>query len=114
MRGERATVELVDTVVDIGNSSGADIDKFATYGLTPRKAQKVGAPLIDECYASFECKLHDHRLVRRYSLFIWKIVAAHVRRGPPIRAPFTIAAAASFAWQGRQSAAGRRFKPEML
>jgi flavin reductase (DIM6/NTAB) family NADH-FMN oxidoreductase RutF len=41
------TTALTDTVVKIGNSSGADIDKFATFGLTAEKASKVGAPLIN-------------------------------------------------------------------
>ncbi len=108
------TVELVDTVVDIGNSSGADIDKFATYGLTPRKAQKVGAPLIDECYASFECKLHDHRLVRRYSLFIWKIVAAHVAARPANPRTIHYRGSGEFRVAGPAISRRRRFKPEML
>ena len=76
------TVDMINTVVDIGNTTGEEIDKFETYGLTTRKAKKVGAPLIDECYVSFECRLRDTRMVKRYSLFVWEAVAAHVAQSP--------------------------------
>ena len=36
------------------------------------------APLIEECYANFECRLFDDRMVKKYSFFIWEIVKAHV------------------------------------
>ena len=108
------TVEMVNTVVDIGNTSGEEIDKFETFGLTTRKASKVDAPLIDECYANFECRLHDSRLVRRYSLFVWEIVAAHVAPSP--RNPRTIhyLGRGEFRVAGSRISRRGRFKPEML
>jgi hypothetical protein len=33
----------------------------------------VGAPLIAECYANFECQLVDDSQVDRYSLFIFRV-----------------------------------------
>jgi flavin reductase (DIM6/NTAB) family NADH-FMN oxidoreductase RutF len=45
--------------VKVGNSSGRDIDKFAEFGLTAKPGSHVGAPLIAECYANFECELVD-------------------------------------------------------
>ncbi len=76
------TTELTDQVVGIGNSSGADIDKFARFGLTAEPAQKVRAPLIGECHASFECRLHDDALVDRYNFFVFEVVKAHVAPEP--------------------------------
>jgi flavin reductase (DIM6/NTAB) family NADH-FMN oxidoreductase RutF len=76
------TVDLAPKVVGIGNSSGADIDKFAEFGLTREKAAKVKAPLIAECYANFECKLVDSSLINKYSLFVWEVVKAHVATSP--------------------------------
>ena len=55
------TTALTDTVVKTGNTSGADIDKFSQVGLTAQDARKVKAPLIRECHASFECRIHDVR-----------------------------------------------------
>lgn len=76
------TVDLADQVVGIGNTSGASIDKFAKFGLTPDDAEEVKAPLIRECYANFECRLADSTLIRRYSLFVWEVVKAHVATSP--------------------------------
>src|SRR5262245_48350540 len=42
------TIELAEVAVDIGNCSGAEIDKFEAFGLTAEPAKKVGAPLIRE------------------------------------------------------------------
>ena len=42
------TVDLIDEIIGIGNSSGADTDKFNKFGLTAEKASIVKAPLIKE------------------------------------------------------------------
>ncbi len=76
------TLDIATKVVCIGNSSGREIDKFATFQLTPRPAKKVKAPLIQECYANFECKLVDSSLINKYSLFIFEVVKAHVATSP--------------------------------
>ena len=59
-------VDLGAKGVGIGNSSGRDIDKFAEFGLTAVPSARVGAPLIEVCYASFECKLADARLIPHF------------------------------------------------
>lgn len=56
------TVALAKKVVGVGNTSGAKIDKFKKFGLTPMAASHVKAPLIDECYANLECKVVDGKL----------------------------------------------------
>src|SRR3546814_2673874 len=53
------TTALTDAVVGIGNTSGADIDKFAQFDLTAEQAREVDAPLIGECHANFECRLRS-------------------------------------------------------
>jgi flavin reductase (DIM6/NTAB) family NADH-FMN oxidoreductase RutF len=77
------TLDMLDAVVGIGNSSASSgIDKFHAFGLTPEPALAVKAPLIRECYASFECRLVDDRQIDAYGLFIWEIVQAHVAATP--------------------------------
>jgi flavin reductase (DIM6/NTAB) family NADH-FMN oxidoreductase RutF len=76
------TTALTDTVVGIGNTSGAEIDKFTEFGLTAEEADEVGAPLIRECHASFECQLQDDALVDKYNFFIFEVVKAHVATSP--------------------------------
>jgi len=76
------TTALTDQVVGIGNCSGAEVDKFAKFALTAQDAEKVKAPLIGECHANFECRLHDDALVERYNFFIFEVVKAHVAVRP--------------------------------
>ncbi len=72
------TVELAAKVVSVGNSSGRRIDKFAAFGLTPRPARLVAPPLIDECYASLECRVTDARLAKQYNFFVLEVLKAWV------------------------------------
>jgi flavin reductase (DIM6/NTAB) family NADH-FMN oxidoreductase RutF len=65
-------------VVGCGNCSGRKVDKFERFGLTMLPATRMQPPLIDECYANFECKVIDATLVRRYNLFILEVVAAWI------------------------------------
>lgn len=76
------TTALTDAVVGIGNTTGAEIDKFELFGLTEEPGDDVGAPLIRECHANFECRLYDETLVDRYNFFIFEVVKAHVAPSP--------------------------------
>jgi flavin reductase (DIM6/NTAB) family NADH-FMN oxidoreductase RutF len=60
------SADLMETVVAIGNVTGADIDKWTQYGLTPDPAKEVTAPLVRECFANIECRVRDRRLVADY------------------------------------------------
>lgn len=64
------TVDMAETVVEIGNYSGRDIDKFAAYGLTALPATTVRAPLIGECLAHIECRVSSLRLQKSESIVI--------------------------------------------
>jgi flavin reductase (DIM6/NTAB) family NADH-FMN oxidoreductase RutF len=72
------TVELAAQVVGCGNTSGRKVDKFKAFGLTPAAASRVKAPLIDECYASLECKVVDAKLVAKYCFFILEVLKAWI------------------------------------
>lgn len=108
------TTKLTDTVVRIGNTSGADIDKFSEFGLTSDEASSVKPPLIRECHASFECRLHDDALVDRYNFFIFEVVKAHVARTP--RHPETLHYTGDgvFMVSGRIISRRSLFRPGML
>jgi flavin reductase (DIM6/NTAB) family NADH-FMN oxidoreductase RutF len=53
------TVKIVNETLACGNTSGTDHDKFEETGLTPIPAKKVKTPIIEECLAHLECKLHN-------------------------------------------------------
>ena len=67
---------LATRVVQVGNASGREIDKFATFGLTPVAADRVAAPLVAECFANLECQVTDTRLVNKYNLFVLEVLKA--------------------------------------
>ena len=71
--------DLLDVAVGIGTCSGADVDKFARFHLTPVPAKIVRAPLIQECLANIECKVVE--IVRRHDIIVLKAVAAHLATG---------------------------------
>jgi len=76
------TQDMAKKVVGIGNCSGSEIDKFKKFELTAVPASRVRAPLIQECYANFECKIFDSKLVNRYNFFILEVVKACVAISP--------------------------------
>jgi flavin reductase (DIM6/NTAB) family NADH-FMN oxidoreductase RutF len=82
------TVEIAKKVVGCGNTHGDKIDKFKKFGLTPKLAAKVGAPLIEECYANLECRVVDTKMVAKYCFFILEVVKAWI--DPMVKNPQTI------------------------
>ncbi len=68
--------DLIETTVDVGNSSSADVNKWERFGLSPLSASIVGAPLIEECAANIECVVEDDSLVDEYDLWILRAEAA--------------------------------------
>ena len=67
---------LANQVVGVGNCHGTRMDKFRKFGLTATPARKVAPPLIAECYANLECRVHDTRMVNRYNFFVLEVVQA--------------------------------------
>ncbi|HEX3599537.1 MAG TPA: flavin reductase family protein [Lacipirellulaceae bacterium] len=109
------TVDIAEVVVGIGNSHGPKPDKFERFGLTAEQGTKVGAPLIAECYANFECKLIDASLIKKYSLFVFEVVQAHVATRPKLPTTMHYRGDGLFMIAGRTTSKWRKgFRPEML
>ena len=108
------TTKLTDTVVGIGNTSGAEVDKFTKFTLTAEHATKVDAPLIGECHASFECRLHDDALIKKYNFFIFEVVKAHVAASPKHPETLHYTGEGVFMKAGRIISRKSLFRPGML
>jgi flavin reductase (DIM6/NTAB) family NADH-FMN oxidoreductase RutF len=108
------TYDIIRKVIGIGNSTGAEIDKFDKFGLTAEKAAEVKAPLIRECYANFECQLVDTSLIRKYSLFVFEVVKAHAAVSPRFPRTIHYRGEGRFMVSGKEVDYARYFKPEML
>ncbi|MBK5395979.1 flavin reductase family protein [Pseudomonas sp. TH39(2020)] len=70
------TVDLIDRVIGVGTCSGADTDKFATFGLTPVKGKHVRSPLIKECLANIECNVID--IIEKHNIVVLEGLAAYI------------------------------------
>lgn len=108
------TTALTDTVVGIGNCSGASIDKFEKFELTAEPARAVKAPLIAECHANFECRLKDDSLIDRYNFFIFEVVRAHVAPRPKYPQTLHYTGDGVFVVSGKIISRRGQFRPEML
>jgi flavin reductase (DIM6/NTAB) family NADH-FMN oxidoreductase RutF len=71
-------LELAFKVVEVGNCSGRNVDKFERFGLTSVPAERAAPPLVAECFANFGCRVADTRLVNKFNLFILEVVKAWI------------------------------------
>jgi flavin reductase (DIM6/NTAB) family NADH-FMN oxidoreductase RutF len=108
------TTALTDTVIGIGNTTGAELDKFEHFGLTAQPAEHVKAPLIAECHANFECRLANDALVDKYNFFIFEIVKAHVAKSPKHPETLHYTGDGVFMVSGKIISRRSLFRPEML
>ncbi len=67
---------LAEKVKKIGETSGADVDKFVTNNLNLYEARQVNAPLIVECIGHLECGVVEKVRTGNHTLFVAEIVAA--------------------------------------
>jgi flavin reductase (DIM6/NTAB) family NADH-FMN oxidoreductase RutF len=72
------TAAIVEKVDRCGTSSGRDVDKFASFGLTPVPAEHVRPPLIAECPLNIECRVMGIQEIGDHDLFLGEVVAQHV------------------------------------
>lgn len=108
------TVDLLQKVIGIGNCHGQSDDKFEKFSLTPLPAKHVNAPLIKECYANFECRVYNKRLLKDYSFFILEVVKAHVPKSPKYPKTVHYTGDGVFMISGKHVAFPKKFRPENL
>jgi flavin reductase (DIM6/NTAB) family NADH-FMN oxidoreductase RutF len=108
------TVDLIDEVIGIGNSTGIHTDKFRKFNLTAENAELVKAPLIKECYANFECRVADTQLLPEYNFFILEVVKAHAAVYPKYPRTVHYRGEGIFMVSGKHIAFPEKFKPQNL
>ena len=75
------TIEIIKETLVCGRTSGKSRDKFSETGLTPLVARKVKAPIIKECIAHLECKLHSQFKTGDHTIFVGEVIAAYANKG---------------------------------
>lgn len=64
-------------VLEVGATTGREIDKFITFNLTTLPSKTIHAPLITDCLACLECKLiPEAHNQDKYDLYIGEVTAA--------------------------------------
>jgi flavin reductase (DIM6/NTAB) family NADH-FMN oxidoreductase RutF len=71
------TMDILNETFFCGAVSGRDHDKFKESGLTALPAHKVKPPIIKECVAHLECKLHSQFQTGDHTIFVGEIVEAY-------------------------------------
>jgi len=75
------TVDIVKETLACGRTSGRNHDKFSETGLTPLPARKVKAPIVKECIAHLECKVHSQFKTGDHTVYVGEIVEAYANKG---------------------------------
>lgn len=74
------TMNILERTLFCGRRSGRDYDKFKEANLTPLPAKKVKPPMIKECVAHLECKLHSQFPAGDHTIFVGEIVEAYTNK----------------------------------
>jgi flavin reductase (DIM6/NTAB) family NADH-FMN oxidoreductase RutF len=69
--------EQVETARAFGTRSSSDVDKFEGFS---HHTAETGSPLLDDCAATFDCRVEDAHDDGSSKLIIGRIVAAERRR----------------------------------
>lgn len=70
------TRAIADQTLAAGSCSGAQVDKFARYGIQTFAAQHIGAPMIEDCAAWLECRVLPDASARM-DIVIGEVLAAY-------------------------------------
>lgn len=71
------TMDILNETLFCGRKSGKYYDKFKETGLTASRSRKVKTPIIKECVAHLECKLHSQLTTGDHTIFVGEIVEAY-------------------------------------
>ncbi|WP_020653670.1 flavin reductase family protein [Massilia niastensis] len=69
--------ELARLTLSVGSVSGRDVDKFSANAVPTFAAEKIGAPLLEDCLGWLECRvIPEPHIQETYDLFLAEVVAA--------------------------------------
>jgi len=74
------TMKILKETLFCGRRTGKNYDKFRETGLTPLPAKKVKPPIIKECVAHLECKLHNQFAAGDHTIFVGEIIEAYANK----------------------------------
>lgn len=70
-------MEKAELIASVGGISGREVDKFQRFGIATQKPLKTSVPILKDAYASYECKLVDHKVYGDHVWVVGQILASH-------------------------------------
>lgn len=74
-------IDKAELIATVGGISGREVDKFQRFGIAQEKPLKTSVPMLKEAYASYECKLVDHKVYGDHVWVVGEILASHFDEG---------------------------------
>lgn len=68
---------MVEMITLIGSSKGNEVNKFEKFNIPTEKSAKTGAPVLQDAYAAYECRLVDDVTCGDHQFLVGEIVAVH-------------------------------------
>lgn len=73
-----ASSNQVDLAKQLGSTHGPQVDKFKKFDIRTAKASKVKAPVIEDVFASLECRVITSMTAATYTVYLAEVVAYQV------------------------------------
>lgn len=70
--------ERAEKIAGVGRNSGRDLDKFQSFDLKTEPLTDALAPILQDAYAAYECRLVERRTYGDHDLFVGEIVRIHL------------------------------------
>ncbi len=70
--------EKAEKIAGVGRNSGRDLDKFQAFDLSVEPLPDALAPILQDAYAAYECRLVDRHPCGDHDLFVGEIVRIHL------------------------------------
>jgi flavin reductase (DIM6/NTAB) family NADH-FMN oxidoreductase RutF len=70
-------MEKAELIASVGGSSGREVDKFHRFQIAKEKPLKTSVPILEDAYASYECKLVEHKTYGDHVWVVGEILASH-------------------------------------
>ena len=71
------SAERVKLSAQMGRKSGHDMDKIQEFETKLSPAKIINTPILEEAYASFECRVAEIRAYGDHDLFVGEVLAIH-------------------------------------
>ncbi len=69
--------EKAELIAGVGRNSGRDMDKFAVFSMACEPLSEALAPILQDAYAAYECRLTARHPCGDHDLFVGEVVRVH-------------------------------------